>query len=153
MVNNPELSLNEFIPYILSVLSNEISQNIASQYEQGFGIDLHQWRVMAILGEHSALSAVEVSHKTAMDKVAVSRAVKKLLAQKLVVREISEFDKRRSILSLSEDGILIYKQVVPLAKNYETKLLQTFTKTELKQLVKLLQKLKHSNDKLIAHAD
>ena len=89
MVNNPELSLNEFIPYILSVLSNEISQNIASQYEQGFGIDLHQWRVMAILGEHSALSAVEVSHKTAMDKVAVSRAVKKIIGIEVFSLRIS----------------------------------------------------------------
>ena len=151
MIKNPELSLEYFIPYILSVLSNEISQNIASQYEQGFGIDMHQWRVMAILGTYPALSAVEVGKKTAMDKVAVSRAVKKLQEKQLVIRQISDSDKRRSILSLSDSGKRMYEEIVPLAKKYEKELIKGFEPVELEQLFNLLNKLKESNRHLISH--
>lgn len=148
MIKSPELSLEYFIPYILSVLSNEISQNIAIQYEQAFDIDMHQWRIMAILGTYPALSARQVGDKTAMDKVAVSRAVKKLLDKKLLVRAVSDEDKRRSILSLSNTGKDMYGQIVPLAKNYERELLKGFEPVELEQLLNLLTKLKEANEHL-----
>ncbi len=139
------LKLSEFIPYRLSVVSNEISQKIAQAYQQEFDIDLMQWRVLAVLGEQSEISAQEVSERTAMDKVAVSRAVKKLLAANLVARQFAPEDKRRSILKLTTTGTRTYRLIVPLAKAYERDLLQQLTETEARDLMKLLQKLRDAN--------
>ncbi len=144
----PQLTLSEFIPYCLSVVSNEISNKIALSYQTQFGIDLHQWRVMAVLGEESDLSAQDVSARTAMDKVAVSRAVKKLIHSNMVSREFDVNDKRRSILSLTSDGQTIYQQIVPLAKTYESNLLQQLSDDEIAELVKLLNKLRKANENL-----
>ena len=144
----PQLTLSEFIPYCLSVVSNEISNKIALSYQTQFGIDLHQWRVMAVLGEESVLSAQDVSARTAMDKVAVSRAVKKLIHSNMVSREFDVNDKRRSILSLTSDGQTIYQQIVPLAKTYESNLLQQLSDDEIAELVKLLNKLRKANENL-----
>ena len=144
----PQLTLSEFIPYCLSVVSNEISNKIALSYQTQFGIDLHQWRVMAVLGEESNISAQEVSARTAMDKVAVSRAVKKLIHSNMVSREFDVNDKRRSILSLTSDGQTIYQQIVPLAKTYESNLLQQLSDDEIAELVKLLNKLRKANENL-----
>lgn len=144
----PQLTLSEFIPYCLSVVSNEISNKIALSYQTQFGIDLHQWRVMAVLGEESDLSAQDVSARTAMDKVAVSRAVKKLIHSNMVSREFDVNDKRRSILSLTFDGQTIYQQIVPLAKTYEANLLQQLSDDEIAELVKLLNKLRKANENL-----
>ena len=144
----PQLTLSEFIPYCLSVVSNEISNKIALSYQTQFGIDLHQWRVMAVLGEESDLSAQDVSARTAMDKVAVSRAVKKLIHSNMVSREFDVADKRRSILSLTSDGQTIYQQIVPLAKTYESNLLQQLSDDEIAELVKLLNKLRKANENL-----
>ncbi|MEL0037105.1 MAG: MarR family winged helix-turn-helix transcriptional regulator, partial [Gammaproteobacteria bacterium] len=136
------------IPYCLSVVSNEISNKIALSSQTQFGLDLHQWRVMAVLGEESNISAQDVSARTAMDKVAVSRAVKKLIHSNMVSREFDVNDKRRSILSLTSDGQTIYQQIVPLAKTYESNLLQQLSDDEIAELVKLLNKLRKANENL-----
>jgi len=144
----PQLTLSKFIPYCLSVVSNEISNKIALSYQTQFGIDLHQWRVMAVLGEESDLSAQDVSSRTAMDKVAVSRAVKKLIHSNMVSREFDVADKRRSILNLTSKGLEIYQQVVPLAKSYEDELLKQVSESEVKEFVYLLNKLRAANANL-----
>ena len=83
-----------------------------------------------------------------MDKVAVSRAVKKLIHSNMVSREFDVNDKRRSILSLTSDGQTIYQQIVPLAKTYESNLLQQLSDDEIAELVKLLNKLRKANENL-----
>ena len=135
------LKLGNFLPYRLSVLSNKISQGIANLYESRFQISTQEWRIMAILGEQPELSAGEVANRTAMDKVAVSRAVKKLLASGKLVRHFSDDDKRRSVLSLSKTGTSIYLQIIPMAKEYEQKLLSGLTTDEKILLDSLLNKL------------
>ena len=138
-----KLNLNNFLPYRLSVLSNKISQNIANLYETNFQISNQEWRIIAILGEQADISAAEVANRTAMDKVAVSRAVKKLLITGKLERHFSNADKRRSVLSLSETGRSIYGQIIPLVKQYEQKLLSTLSSTEQQNLDSLLKKLEY----------
>ncbi len=75
------LILEHFLPYRLAILSSRVSRSIAQRYEKKFSLSVPEWRVIAILGENSDLSAVEVSDRTGLDKVAVSRAVKNLLAK------------------------------------------------------------------------
>ncbi len=74
------LDLEEFLPYRLSVLSNTISSAIAGAYASRFGLTVPEWRIIAVFGRFPGLSAREVAEKTAMDKVAVSRAVSRLRA-------------------------------------------------------------------------
>ena len=74
-----ELDLEHFLPYRLSVLSNRVSDAIARVYSERFALGVTEWRVMAVLGRYPDLSASEVAQRTAMDKVAVSRAVARLL--------------------------------------------------------------------------
>jgi len=135
------LYLGDFLPYRLSVLSNKISRAIADGYEERFQLSLSEWRVMAVLGGEAKLSAGEVADRTAMDKVAVSRAVKKLLDTGRITRTFSPEDKRRSVLSLSESGEGIYAKVVPIALGYEQKVLEMLTEEEQDQLDSLLNKL------------
>ena len=96
---------------------------------------------MAVLGGEPELSAGEVAERTAMDKVAVSRAVKKLLDTGRITRTFSPEDKRRSVLKLSDSGESIYEQIVPIALGYESRILEKLTVAEQEQLDALLNKL------------
>src|SRR4051812_16669627 len=98
------LELDRFLPYRLSVLSNRISQDIARLYAERFALGVTEWRVMAVLGRYPDLSANEVAERTAMDKVAVSRAVASLLRDGRIKRRIHGDDRRRSVLALSAKG-------------------------------------------------
>ncbi|MCK5576175.1 MAG: winged helix-turn-helix transcriptional regulator [Sphingomonadales bacterium] len=135
------LVLEDFLPYRLSILSNRISSAIAQTYEQRFKLTMPEWRIMAILGEYPGISAGEVGDKTAMDKVAVSRALQRLMKAGRVNRGFAEADKRRSILELSEDGHNVYAKVVPMARAYEEMLIAELNDEEHKSLLKILDKL------------
>ena len=138
--DNP-LHLDRFIPYRLSVLSNTVSMIIASAYEREFGLSIPQWRVIAVLARYPDLSAVEVAERTAMDKVAVSRAVQGLLDSKRVLRAYDKGDRRRSILRLSAAGQAVYQRVAPLALRYEQELLSALSATDQRALDRLLTRL------------
>jgi DNA-binding MarR family transcriptional regulator len=135
------LELDRFLPYRLSVLSNRVSQTIATAYGERFGIGITEWRVIAVLGLQPGLSANQVAERTAMDKVAVSRAVAKLLERGLLQRDTHGDDRRRSVLELSEAGYRVYDEVVPLARGFERDLLSVLDEEERAMLDRLLTKL------------
>lgn len=136
-----KLRLSEFLPYRLSVLSNRISRAIADSYEARFQLSLPEWRVMAVLAETPEIAARDVARRTAMDKVAVSRAVGRLIASGRVERHRAEDDKRRSVLALSDRGQQVYAKVAPLALAYEDRLLAGLSAEERALLTGLLDRL------------
>ncbi len=135
------LELERFLPYRLSVLSNRVSQTIASAYADRFGLAVTEWRVIAVLGRYSGLSATQVAARTAMDKVAVSRAVARLLERGLLQRDTHDDDRRRSVLELSAAGVAVFDDVVPLALDYERALLAPLDTADRAALDALLGKL------------
>ncbi len=135
------LRLEAFVPYRLSVLSNTVSAAIAGAYAARFKLSIPEWRVMAVLGLEPGLSAAQVAERTAMDKVAVSRAVSGLLRSRRVLRTLSDADRRRSVLKLSRAGEEVYWQVIPIARRYEQRLLEDFSTAECAQLDLLMARL------------
>ena len=136
-----ELKLENFLPYRLSVLSNTVSTTVARAYDKRFKVSIPEWRVIAILGRFPGLSAVEVAERTMLDKVAVSRAVTKLIKKGRIDREFADADKRRSILNLSEDGKKLHDEIAALALGFERDLLEGFSPDELTQLNSLMERL------------
>src|SRR6185503_20763981 len=98
------LILERFLPYRLSILSNRVSRAIAARYAKAFHLTIPEWRIIAVLGRRPGLTAKEVAEATEMDKVAVSRAVAKLVAAKRVSARADRDDARRQILSLTSLG-------------------------------------------------
>jgi DNA-binding MarR family transcriptional regulator len=117
--NAPALSLDRFLPYRLSVLANTVSSALAGAYALRFGLTIPQWRVIAVLARTPGLAAADVVERTAMDKVAVSRAVAGLARTGRLRRATAAGDRRRSVLSLTERGWSVYRRIVPLALAYE----------------------------------
>lgn len=145
---SPMLKLDDFLPYRLSVLSNTVSGAIAGAYSQRFGLSIPEWRVLAVLGQISDISAKQVAERTAMDKVRVSRAVALLVRKGHIERRTHHRDRRYSILRHSAAGRAIYERIVPLALACERKLLDILTVSERKTLDRLLAKLKIAADDL-----
>jgi DNA-binding MarR family transcriptional regulator len=140
-MNDERLDLQKFLPYRLSVLSNRLSAAIAESYSRRFGLSIPEWRVIAVLALEPGLSAAEVAERTAMDKVAVSRAVRRLLSTGRARRETAAGDRRRSMLELTPDGRRIYRRVTPVLRRYEAELLAGLSATEQRQLDAILRRL------------
>ena len=140
------LTLERYLPYRLSILSNRVSMIIANAYKDKFGLSITEWRIMAVLGEYPGASADEVSNKTQIEKSMISRAVQKLLGRNLVVRHVDVQDRRRQNLELTLTGMEVYEQIVPISYDYEDRLLECLSEKEINQLNTIINKLN-------AHAD
>ncbi|MEO9078443.1 MAG: MarR family transcriptional regulator [Rhodanobacter sp.] len=135
------LQLEHFLPYRLSILSNTISQTIANDYQSRYDLSMTEWRVMALLARFEGLSAREVAERAAMDKVAVSRALARLVDAGRVNRATHDGDKRRSVLSLADAGWKVHDDVAPMARAREREVLAKLDDEEQKWLVRILDKL------------
>jgi DNA-binding MarR family transcriptional regulator len=138
---NKELILEDFLPYKLAILSHTVSSLVAHVYDKRFGLTIPEWRVIAIVGRFPGLSAVEVAERTMMDKVAVSRAVTKLIKSGRIDREFADADRRRSILNLSEQGQQVHDEVAPLALKMEDDLLHGLSADEIHTLNGVIERL------------
>lgn len=136
-----DLKLSDYLPYRLSVASNEVSRLIAESYEDRFGLKIPEWRVIAVLAEFNAHTQAEIVAKTAMDKVTVSRTVASLVARDLVRRSINEADGRSQIVALTKAGKRLFDEIAPLARDYEARLLDGFSPREIDSLKMLLQRI------------
>jgi DNA-binding MarR family transcriptional regulator len=141
MARAPKLHLEKFLPYRLSVLSNTVSSAIAAAYFMNFGLSIPEWRVMAVLAANPGLSAAEVTARTAMDKVAVSRAVNALIAAGRLHRTTAPKDRRRTHLALTAAGERVYARVVPMALQYERNLVAPLNARDLATLDRLVRVL------------
>ncbi|MCP4432289.1 MAG: winged helix-turn-helix transcriptional regulator [Gammaproteobacteria bacterium] len=135
------LILERFLPYRIAILAARVGRSFAQRYEKKFSLSVSEWRIIAVLGENSDLSAAEVSNRTGLDKVAVSRAVKNLLTNNRLERHFSSDDRRRSVLSLSSDGRKVYGEVSLLALSYEESILAGLSEEEHEFLDNILNKL------------
>lgn len=139
--NGKHLDLDRFVPYRLSVLTNRVSNAIARTYSERFGLSVAEWRVMAVLGQASGLSAGEVARRTEMDKVQVSRAVTRLVQNRRVRKQSDSADGRVTRLALTARGRAIYDEIVPHALALEERFLAGLAPSERTVFNALIEKL------------
>lgn len=135
------LTLEQYMPYRLSIVSNKVSGIVAQTYKDKFALSITEWRIMAVLGEYPGASADEISVKTQIEKSLISRAISHLLKRKLVVRNLAKDDKRRSEVNLSDTGYEVYAEIVPLSLKYEKALLDCLSAEEQVQLSDIIERL------------
>ena len=146
--------LEHFLPYRLSLLANTVSHGIAAGYRDAHGISVTEWRILAVLGRYPGLAAFELAERTAMDKVAIHRAVKSLECRGLLERRTDSGDGRRRRLYLTRpQGQHLLDAIVPKAKAFEQRLLETLDPGEAEQLDRLLAKLQRAADESRTNSD
>lgn len=134
--------MKDYLPYRLSVASNQVSRMVARAYEARFGLSIWEWRVLAVLGEGKPTTAQLMCEATAMDKVTVSRAVRALVDRGLILRSENASDRRSSLLHLTADGQAVYDEIAPMALGSESDLLSGLSPEEVRLLLDLLDRLR-----------
>lgn len=147
---NQSTRLADFLPYQLSVTSNAVSGRISQEYRERFGLNVPEWRVMAVLGDAGTLTQRELTEFTLMDKVAVNRACKGLEERGLVSRQPNAQDGRSHLLELTESGTRMHDEIMPLALEMERRLFARFTPEEVTHFRNVLDRVRGEVDDLDA---
>ena len=147
------LTLARFLPYRLSIIAESVSRAFAQHYERRFGLTIPEWRLMAVLGENSTQSTQDVIERTRMDRAKVSRAAIRLEDKGLIARAPLPGDQRAHRLRLSQRGLAMYQQIVPMAHALQTELVQSLDEGELRAFDAVLDRLQACADRLAPASD
>ncbi len=147
------LRLDLFLPYRLSALAGRTSRLLSSVYEARFGISIPEWRVVANVAAHDALSLREVSRLTHLDKATASRAVARLEDHGFLAKRTNPADRRLVELSLTRKGRRLFKQIVPLALSFEAELVGDLSVDDVAQLHGLIARLDSRLDEITAERE
>lgn len=138
---NEVFVLQSFLPYRLVNTAEHTSVALSKIYSDQFDLSIPEWRILATLGAEEVLTAKQLSERTQMNKVTVSRAIARLSEKKYLAKEDDPADGRVANLSLSSAGKSTYRKLIPRVMDWETQLTENLSKQELKQLHSLLSKL------------
>jgi len=122
--------IRDWVPYQLWRLSQEAGFILEDHYSVKYNIKGENWRFMAMLASSAPVSAKKLGEHLDLDQVQVTRALNKLLEIGYVDRRTDPKDRRKVILTLSENGATVYQDIVSMAKNLEQKLLEQIAPSE-----------------------
>ena len=140
----PELKLDHFLPYRLSIASNRVSAAIASTYQALFGLKIPEWRLIAVIAEGAGATQQALGVATRMDKVTVSRAAATLVERGLIERRPNPGDQRSHLLVLTATGRALYEDVAPKALELEAQVFAGFSAKEIATFAAMLERIEAS---------
>src|SRR3979411_2767024 len=141
------LDLFGVVPFRLNRLAAEVSAALSSEYQERYGLDIPEWRVLATLGfRNGACSAQYIAHCTRTHKSTISRAVTALKTRQLVERVENENDRREFRLRLTRKGKALYEELIPRLLRKAQDILSCLSAQERKDFALMLGKIENSLD-------
>lgn len=135
-----EIDLEIYIPALINILSTRLSSSASASYRALFGLSVLEWRILVLLAKKSGLSAQQVGSVVGQHKAPVSRAVRVLEGKSLVRVDFAEKGHRHE-LSITPEGMALYRASIPVALERERRLLEDFSEDEREQLRDFLKRL------------
>ncbi len=135
------LELEFFAPYRLNRLADAVSRDFASVYGERYELTRPEWRLLATLGQYGTMTATAVGRHSAMHKTKVCRAVVGLERRRWLSRTTDVSDRRVEHLRLTARGDAVYRELVPLARSFEKRLLEALNPSERKGLARAFDAL------------
>ena len=105
--------LDGFFPYRLAVAAEAFSRNLAEVYGRAYGLSREEWRLLFLLAGTDRMTSVELTRRTTLDKVQVSRAAQRLEEKGLITRAISDADRRLRVYACTAAGRALFAEALP----------------------------------------
>jgi len=125
----------------IHVVSNLIGRAYDDEIATRWGLSLPEWRIVLTLMHHPGVTASEITRLWGMEKMAVSRAARRLERDGRVRRTPHEGDRRRYTLDLTAAGKALYRKVEPGATARYREIIDVLAPAERAALHRALAKL------------
>jgi DNA-binding MarR family transcriptional regulator len=94
-----------------------------------------------VIGNYEPIHPSSIAERTSVDPDKVTRAVDRLVAKTLVVRNTDKVDRRRIVLRLSARGRRSYNEIEKVRRQVEVEFLSVLSGGELRSFYAILEKL------------
>jgi len=134
--------IQQLLSYRVHVVANLLSRGAELRYRREFGVSLWEWRTIALLGAaDEPLSLGHLAHAAGIDKSQMSRVVSGLAKRRLVLRAAHPGDGRGVRLTLSQNGVRVYRGLIRAAAERDAALRNCLSASEKSIFEKALTKL------------
>jgi len=133
--------LEDFLPYQLAVLADQVSRSFSDVYREKFGLSISEWRVVAHLMQDENISIREIYKRVGMDKSKASRASARLERAGYVRKRPNASDGRLIDLSLTKKGRQMADEIGPLGLAFETQVLAALSETDKEHFLTAIRTL------------
>jgi DNA-binding MarR family transcriptional regulator len=135
------LDLRNFVPYRITTLAALVRRELAKIYRDDPGLNEPEWKVMTTLAHFGPLPSGDIGHYVTLDRVAVSRALGRLIEMGLATRRNNPDDQRMFTVDLTPHAARIYDRMSAQALEIEETILQRLDQDEVRDLLRLLDKV------------
>lgn len=135
-------SLLDLLNYQMHLVLSFSTADVIRLCERDFGITRHEWGYLGLLAVFGELAPSELALRSGMDRSRTSKALMPLLQKGLVQRRSEPHDRRRAVVSLTPAGRKLYDRMFPRVLAIHQTLLEPFSASEVKQLARLLHRLR-----------
>jgi DNA-binding MarR family transcriptional regulator len=132
------ISLERFTPALITWAAHKLAANNSAVYRKLFNVTLMEWRIMLHLCAEPNANAAKLASVIGFDKATISRTVDNLHRRALVDERHDPLDGRSSQLYLTEQGLDLYRRILPVALAQERELLGDLSREEADTFVSLL---------------
>ena len=137
------------VPYRLLLLSKMIDRLTTRHVRKLAGLSLAEWRVVAHLAVMGDATSSKLSKTAMVDPAEISRSVRSLAANGLLLRVPDPDDQRVTLLSLTEEGYDIYRRTHKARSDFFAEVTQDLEKDELLQLDDYIYRMAKTVDRML----
>lgn len=139
----------------IHVLSSLIGRAFYGELATRFGIGIAEWRILLTLAERKQSTSVDIAAEWAMEKMAISRAVRRLEKSDFVTRRVDSGDKRRQVLRLTASGRKFHARILPVANARYREIADSLSRAEFaairRSLARLIERTAQLAERQIVH--
>jgi DNA-binding MarR family transcriptional regulator len=146
-------SVADLLTFRLLRLSNTLGLYSNRRYRRQFGVRLPEWRVMSIIAFRDVMTARDISRALATDKAWIGLSVDSLARRGYVKRTSDKQDKRRTLLSLTEQGRKVHDAILANARRRQKRLLAALPEGTADTLIACLECLQAEADLMLEELD
>ena len=140
-MNGEDFSLGDFLPYLLTMTAEEVSESFSAIYKSRYGISRTEWRGLVHLGWLGEMTAHDICVRAREEKTRVSRAVLRLEQAGRLERRQDPDDRRQEILSLTPQGREVFEDLKTEAAQRDAELAVKIGSRDMEHLKSLLARL------------
>ena len=134
-------SVRRFLAFWINRANGAMNAQAIDLLEKTAGLSLSQWRVLAMVGGGGADTSRAVAADAHLDPAVVSRSIRKLEGDGLLVSDRLEEDRRTLSLKLTDLGWSVFQKTLPVMQARHDALIDALDEAECAVIMSALEKL------------
>ncbi|MGL5948676.1 MAG: MarR family winged helix-turn-helix transcriptional regulator [Aeromonas sp.] len=136
--------LAHYPPYQLVHAAEMLRDTFEQFYEARYQLTVPQWRLMMVLGPYYPINQTALADACGMDKVRVSREIKRLGDKGILFTQSSPSDKRISLVSLTAEGLVLFNQLKREVSSWQTTMVDNLPSAAWLSIRQQLDEVSHA---------